>query len=332
MKVAIIVPNWNGADFIANCLASLENQTLKPDIVVVDNGSDDSSVEIIEKNFPQVRLIKNPKNLGFAGGVNIGLSYALDNSYEYAGLFNNDAVAEKTWVEKLVKKLEKKPELGAIAGKLLKKNGKTIDSTGDLYSAWGLPIARQRNEKTEKAASKDELAFGATAGACIYRAQAVKDVGLFDEKFFAYYEDTDFNFRLQLRGWKVFYTPDAVAYHAIGSTSGRLSGFTTYQTLKNLPMLFFKNVPFGLMPRMLPRFFIAYYSIFFSSIFNGRAQSAFKGHLVFLTNIPHVLIQRRKIQKVKRVDNQYLRSIIYDDLPPDAYKLRRLRRFFTGKP
>lgn len=329
-NLAIVIPNWNGGKMLADCLASLQAQTVKPKIVVVDNGSVDESVEIA-KRFKGVIVIENQKNEGFAGGVNPGLRWALENDYQFIGLFNNDAVAEETWAEEIIKIHKKHSGAGGVAGKLLKRDGKTIDSTGDLYSVWGLPIARQRNEKTSLAIDKVEAVFGATAGACIYKSKAVRDVGFFDERFFAYYEDTDYNFRLQLAGWKNFYTPGAVAYHAIGATSGKMSGFTTYQTLKNLPMLFWKTVPARLLPKMLPRFFIAYSFILLSSVVRGRARPALKGFFVYLKNIPHIYLSRRKIQKNKRVTNDYVRSIIFYDLPPDAHRLRRMRRIFTGK-
>lgn len=330
-NAVVIVPNWNGADFLSKCLKSLQGQSLKTDIIVVDNGSKDDSIRIVEKEFPDVRLIKNPENLGFAGGVNAGIKKALGLGYDYIALFNNDAVADKNWTKLLAQELRSNAEVGAAAGKLLKLDGKSIDSTGDYYSIWGLSMARQRSESSEKAIDKVQKVFGATAGACMYKREAVQDIGLFDEKFFAYYEDTDYNFRLQLRGWKILYVPGATAYHAIGGTSGKLSGFTTHQTLKNLPMLFWKNVPARLLPRLLPRFCVSYSAIFFSSLINFRAAPAIKGVLVFVKNIPYVAVKRRDIQKNRNVNSDYIYSILYKDLPPDAYKLRRLRRFFTGK-
>lgn len=329
MKIAVVIPNWNGAELISECLKSLEAQSIKVHVIVVDNGSTDNSIRIIEQNFPKMILLKNSVNLGFSGGVNTGLRYALSKNYDCIGLFNNDAVADKDWAKELCGLLQERNDLGAVAGKLLKRDGKLIDSTGDLYSSWGLPIARQRNELATKAIQDKQDVFGATAGACMYKSEALKQNGLFDEKFFAYYEDTDFNFRFQLNGWKIAYTPKAIAYHAIGGTSSKLSGFTTYQTMKNLPMLFFKDVPLALMPRMLPRFFTAYYSILFNSFFAGRGWPALKGHFHFLGNIPHVISERRKIQKNKKVNIDYIWSIIYKDLPPDAQKLRRLRSILS---
>jgi GT2 family glycosyltransferase len=326
MKIAIVIPNWNGADWISECLTSLENQTLKVSIIVVDNGSIDNSVELIEKQFPAITILRNKTNLGFAGGVNTGIRYVIKQGFDAVALFNNDAVADRFWLESLANCLEKDPTLGAVASKLLNSDGTKIDSTGDYYSSWGLTIARQRDEPAEQAPSKQELVFGSSAGASLYRLSALQEIGLFDERFFAYYEDTDVSFRLQIFGWKIIFCPTAIVRHATGSTSSKLKGFTTYQTTKNLPMLFWKNVPLALMPRMLPRFTLAYYLILGNSLLTERRWPALKGHLVWLTNIPYSLRERRRIQSSKRVSSDYIWSILHKELPPDADRLRRVQR------
>ncbi len=321
----VIIPNWNGGELTTKCLASLRSQTKKHSVIVVDNASEDNSVELIGKSFPETILIQNKKNLGFAGGVNTGIREALENNAEYIVLLNNDVVLEKKWLEELEKTFIDK-RIGAATGKLLSKDGKKIDNTGDEYSIWGLAIARQRDELAENAEGKSGEVFGVCAGAAMYKAEAMRDTGFFDEKFFAYYEDTDYNFRLQLRGWEVMYQPKAVGYHATGSTSGKISGFTTLQTIKNLPMLFWKNVPLNLLPKMLPRFFAAYSAILLSTLLKARLITLLKGLFYSVFNIPHVLIERFKIQRNRKVSSSYIRSILYQDLPPNAHSMRS---FFT---
>lgn len=329
-RIAVVIPNWNGADFLLGCLGSLQNQSQQARIIVVDNGSTDDSVEIIDRKFSNVVLLQNKKNMGFAGGVNAGIQFAIENEAEMIALFNNDAVAEPNWLKNLVSAMEDDPKCGIVASKVLKKDSRLIDNTGECLSVWGLPFARSRDEKQGKT-EPDEIVFGASGGSTLYRSEMLKEVGLFDEKFFAYYEDADMNFRAQLAGWKAKYAKSAIVHHEIGGTSGKIKGFTTYQTTKNLPMLFWKNVPLNLLPGMFPRFFIAYSAILASSILKGRGLPALKGYALSFKNTPHVLAERYKIQRAKKVSNKYIRSIIYNDLPPDAYKLRRLRRFFTGR-
>src|SRR5665213_2241579 len=101
-KAYVVVPNWNGAKWLGACLDSLLEQTVEPVIVVVENGSIDGSIELIETSYPSVILLKHPKNLGFAAGVNSGIDYALRHNAEYIALFNNDAVADKNWLKELL--------------------------------------------------------------------------------------------------------------------------------------------------------------------------------------------------------------------------------------
>ncbi|HSX23598.1 MAG TPA: glycosyltransferase family 2 protein [Candidatus Saccharimonadales bacterium] len=327
-KIFIVVPNWNGADLIASCLDSLMAQTRKAEIVVVDNGSTDESVAIVASRYPAIHLTTLPYNTGFAGGVNAGIRYALEQGAEAVALFNNDAQASPDWLKHLAHALEARPSYGITTGKLLSADKKSIDSTGDFYTSWGLPYPRGRGELATNRYDDDTDVFGASGGASLYRAKMLSEIGLFDEDFFAYYEDVDLSFRAQLAGWKVLYVPAAEAYHLQGATSSGVKGFTTYQTFKNFPLLFWKNVPLRLLPGILVRFKIAYFAIFFSSIRKRRAWPAIKGFLRMLTLFPKKLGQRWHIQKSRKVSVDYINSIIVHDLPPNAHRLRKLRSFF----
>jgi hypothetical protein len=324
-SVAVVVPNWNGKDEIPACLDSLQKQSVKAEIIVVENGSTDGSVELISSLYPDVTLLKQPKNLGFAGGVNVGIRYALQKGYTYVALFNNDAVADKDWLGQLVSVLGKNDNAGIATCKFMDIEKKHLDSTGDIYTTWGLPYPRGRGEKVSAEYDKEVEIFGASGGASLYRGEMLQHIGLFDEKFFAYYEDVDISYRAQLAGWKVLYVPKAIAYHQIGATSGKVKGFTTYQTMKNLPMLFWKNTPWRYVPRIFPRLFLAYWSMMAKAMVTGRGWPAIKGQLVFIKNHPHIFKERRKIQKLKQVPDEYIWSILVKDLPPNAVQLRALR-------
>lgn len=323
--IAVVIPNWNGADSIEHCLTSLQNQSQTVSTIVVDNGSSDESVALIQDKFPDVVLLQQTKNLGFAGGVNVGLRYAIDHGAKFIALFNNDAVADKKWLEKLVSTMQSDDSLGIVTGKLLDAQGKKYDSTGDCYTVWGLPFPRGRSEPVSDKYDKETDIFAASGGASLYRLDMLKQIGLFDEAFFAYYEDIDISFRAQLYGWKVMYEPSAVAYHQIGATSSKIKGFTTYQTMKNLPILVRKNLPLKLAPRVMPRFFLAYVSFFASATVRGQFWPAFKGAVMSTYYIPHTLSARWKIQKNRQVSLDYINKMLVHDLPPNATKLRALR-------
>lgn len=335
-KVAIVVLNWNGIQDTILCLDSLRAQSYTDyKIVVIDNGSRTDSVEALKQyqveHADAVEVLYNSTNLGFAGGVNTGIRYALENNFNYVALFNNDATADKNWLDRLTDAF-KDAEVGVSTGLLLHEDGKSIDSTSDWYSKWGLPFPRNRGDETTKA-SESGFVFGASGGATAYRIEVFKDIGLFDEDFFAYYEDVDISFRAQLAGWRVYYSPNAIAYHKQGATSSKMPGFTVYQTFKNLPLLYLKNVPRGLLFTVGIRFYFAYILMYINTFTHGTAWSATKGVFrSFLLGFKKLFIERKAIQKNKHVSTNYIKSILWNDLPPDQTGLRKFRKIFTGKP
>ncbi|HXE10402.1 MAG TPA: glycosyltransferase family 2 protein [Verrucomicrobiae bacterium] len=321
------MPNWNGESSLKACLDSLRAQSLQAHVIVVDNGSVDGSVALIETNYPEVELIKLPKNLGFAAGVNTGFQRAIKRDATYVAAFNNDAVADKDWLRELVTYLGKYPHAGIAACKLLTADGQALDSTGDYYTVWGLPYPRGRGESGIDAYDDEVDIFAASGGASLYRVSMLQKIGLFDEKFFAYYEDVDLSFRAQLAGWKVSYVPAARVHHAIGATSSRVRGFTTYQTLKNLPMLLVKNVPRRYLWRISWRYSVAQIFFFGRAVLRGHGWSAIKGKTLCVWLLPRTLRARHRIQKSRTVSDEYIWGMLVHDLPPNARALRRLRAF-----
>lgn len=333
-SVLIVVLNWNGIDDTEECIASLLKQTyVNYKILIVDNDSKDDSIErlekLVQKNPERISLTKNRENLGFAGGVNTGIRYALQNNFDAVALFNNDATADKNWLENLEKHLTK--NISIATGLLLHADGKTIDSTGDFYSSWGIGFPRNRGSKTTEA-PESGLVFSGSGGASLYKTALFRQIGLFDETFFAYYEDTDISFRAQLAGHKVFYAKEAVAYHKQGASSAKIPGFTVYQTFKNLPLLFWKNVPLKLLFPVGARFLLLYTLIFTNAVKKGSGWPATKGVLASIGYFwVSALWKRLAIQRHKKVSADYIWSMMYHDLPPEQTGMRKFRALFTGK-
>jgi GT2 family glycosyltransferase len=333
-KVVVIIPNLNGAAELPTAIDSLLSQSFSDfTLVIVDNGSHDTSRAIIEsycKKDARVRAIWRDKNYGFTGGVNPGLELSIREKAHFAALFNNDAIADKDWLQHLVAFIEQHPAYGIATCKLLHSDGKTIDSTGDIYTVWGIPYPRGRNQTTGNHYDKETNIFGASGGASIYRVAMLEKIGLFDQDFFAYYEDIDISFRAQLSGWKVAYVPKSIAYHEQGTTSGRMkNGFTTMQYMKNTPMVLIKNTPRSLLIHIAPRFFLAYSIFFLKAVVRPKTGWwAIKGFCVMLGLLPKKLTQRRHIQRNRQVTDTYIWSIIDHDLPPNAQKLRHIRSFW----
>jgi GT2 family glycosyltransferase len=338
-NVIVVIPNWNGAKELPASIDSVLNQSYKDfDLIVVDNGSADESRQIIEDyqcKDPRVRGIYLDKNYGYTGGVNPGIDLAIAEKAAYVAPFNNDARADTDWLKHLLAFLESHSEYGIAACSLLHADGKTIDSTADQYTIWGIPFPRGRDEPANKRFNQSTTIFGASGGASMYRVAMLKKIGSFDQDFFAYYEDIDLSFRAQLTGWKVAYVPEAIVYHEQGKTSARIanrqandrsaSPFTTKQFMKNLPFILVKDMPAGLLWRVAPRFLLAYTIFFLRAFTDHRGKAALQGVALFWLKLPKKLWQRRRIQKSRKVSNEYLWSIFTHDLPPNAHKLRKLR-------
>ncbi len=315
-NIVVVIPNWNGAEHIGACLESLASQSTAHTAVVVDNGSVDNSIEVIEKSFPTVHIEKLPKNLGFDGGVNVGIEWAKTQNAELIGIFNNDALADKDWLKHLVARMEKDTTTGIVSCKQLRDDKTHIDSTGDFYSIWGLPFPRGRNhEDTGQYDAAEEL-FCAPAGATLYRTALFDDIGAFDETFFAYYEDVDISFRARLAGWKIWYEPKAVVFHEVSATSSKLGGFTRFHSTKNFHILFLKNMPGILFWKYFPLAVLQSLRLALGSISHGQLLTHFRGYFAAVKLIPHALIERKRIQRSRKVSISQVDDWLYHGRPP----------------
>lgn len=335
-RLAIVVLNWNGADDAIACIESLWAQTGDaPDIILVDNDSHDDSVVVLEKYVADskatIHLIKNSVNSGFTGGNNVGFTYALEQGYEYIGTLNPDATADNQWAASLLTELDAHKDVGIATGILARSDKKHVDSTGDFYTTWGIPSPRGRDGLLADAPQEPEYVFGSTGGGFIARADILRKIGLFDEKFFMYFEDVDLSFRAQLAGYKVRYTPRAIAYHKLSASTNKVPGLAVYNTFKNLPMLYVKNMPLSLWPITYPRFVLAYTLILGNAIARGRGAPALKGWVKSWLLIPHMFSERFRIQKSSKVPASHIDSIILHDIPPEQTGLRKFRDFFIRK-
>jgi GT2 family glycosyltransferase len=285
-------------------------------VIVVENGSTDESDEILASYGKNIVVLKQEKNLGFAGGVNVGIRYALDKGIEYIGLFNNDAVAEEGWLEGLVGALQSAPKLGAIVGKILYIDGKHIDTTGDFYHISGIPFPRGRGEIDARQydAYTNDI-FSPCAGATLYRAEVFHDIGLFDETFFAYLEDVDLGFRLRLAGWEVRYAPDAVVYHHVSATSSRMGHFATSQYARNFLITYVKNMPTSLILKYGWRMVYRYMRMTAAKVVRGGLLAYLKGFLSFLRVLPYTLRERKRIQSSRRISSAALDKILWHGKP-----------------
>jgi GT2 family glycosyltransferase len=320
--VTIVIPNWNGKHFLKTCLDSLNNQThTNYTTIVVDNGSTDGSVEYLREFYPHIEVVRFTENRGFSVAVNEGIRRA---DGEYIALLNNDTEVDSRWLEELVNALERHPETGFCASKMLNYYKRTIiDTIGDGFSRYGIAFKRGARKKDGPRYSREECVFGACAGASIYRKELFEEVGLFDEDFFAYLEDIDLSFRAQLKGYRCLYVPTAVVYHIMGGTSGgkgyslrRMAGKVVnklFVVIKDMPAkLLLKNYPFILFAFTVEGF------ILFLSLFLDP--TTFKKEVGRLKLLPKMLKKRRAIQKdVDSFSVEYIDSLLKKNYPLNPF-------------
>lgn len=241
MKTTVVIPNYNGRNYLQDCLTSLFEGSEVPAIIVVDNGSADESAAMVKERFPMVKLIALPENRGFSAAVNIGIREA---GTEYVFLLNNDTVVLKDTIEELEAAMERHPKAFSVAAKMLQmKNPELIDSAGDFYCASGWAFARGKDRKNE-AFSKETSVFSACAGAALYRKAVFEKIGDFDENHFAYLEDIDVGYRAKIYGYRNYYAPASVVLHAgSGSSGSRYNKFKVDLSSRNSIYLIYKNMP-----------------------------------------------------------------------------------------
>lgn len=239
-KATIIIPNYNGLKFMEMCMSALEKQTCKDfEILVVDNGSTDRSVEWLKENeIPSIFL---PENTGFSGAVNVGIKAS---KTPFVILLNNDTEAKEGYVEALIREIERSPKIFSVSPKMIQLYHKELmDDGGDMYSIMGWAYQRGVGQEIERYNRACNV-FSACAGAAIYRREVFEEIGYFDEMHFAYLEDIDVGYRAKIAGYYNRYCPSAEIYHVGSGTSGsKYNEFKVRLAARNNVYLNYKNMP-----------------------------------------------------------------------------------------
>jgi GT2 family glycosyltransferase len=327
MKLSVVVPTINSIEEVKACIASLKRQSIGCNIIVVANGTTDGTQRYLSNEHPDVTVLSYQKPLGFAGAVNAGIRHALSDNASHVALLNNDAVADRRWLEYLYKSMCARPDAGMVTCKIKLSDANKFDSTGDYYTSWLLPYPRGRGVRDKGQYDTAEEVVSASGGASLYSVEMFGQVGLFDEDFFAYYEDIDICLRARHAGWRIYYEPRAVVDHAIGGTSRGIKGFTTLQTMKNLPLLYIKNVPFSILIKYVHGFNLAYLLFGLRAISRGQGVYALKGFLQMSFFVPKKLLARRQILRNSKLTTTDFDHLLVHDLPPNAKALRKLRGY-----
>ena len=307
-RATVIIVNWNGKELLSDTLFALQLQTFYYfRTIIIDNASTDGSKEYIRKFFPNIELIEMSWNSGFAIANNVALKKIIS---PYTVLLNNDAVPAKEWLRNLIKALDENPQAGFAASKMLYyDNPGVIDRVGDAYTTAGVAQLRGRKEPAS-CYSKPGWIFGACAGAAIYRTDVLREVNFFDEDYFLINEDVDLSFRLQLRGYKCLYVPDAIVFHKASSSIVHDSQMSVYYGHRNLEWVYLKNMPFKLIVKTLPAHLLYIIIAFFYFLIKGHGVTYLKAKKDALIGFLKMLKKRREIQKKRCVNTKYIASIM----------------------
>jgi GT2 family glycosyltransferase len=300
-KVSVIIVNWNGEQFIEQCLAALMAQTIKPhEILLVDNASSDGSVEIARR-FPSVTLITLDQNTGFAQGNNLAIA-AVSGASEWVALINPDAFAHPRWLETLLVEVNLNPAFNMFGSKLVNAADPTLlDGAGDVYHVSGLVWRMGHGSSVMTSEENAYEVFSPCAAAALYRRSSLLEAGCFDEDYFCYVEDVDLGFRLRLAGHRCLYVPQSVAAHVgSGTTGGAHSDFSVYHGHRNLVWTFVKNMPGILFWTLLPLHIMLNMMTVAYFIFRDQGSVILRAKRDAIRGLPRMWRKRRETQ-AKRV-------------------------------
>jgi GT2 family glycosyltransferase len=253
-RVSAAVLNYNGRALLEVILPSLVAQDyLDFEILVVDNGSTDDSLDYVREHWPRMRLVTvGAENVGVAAALNLAVSSCRG---ELIALLNNDIELDPRWLSELVLSLDRHPHAGMVACKLMRyRERDVLDGAGNVFMRSATGWQRGQGQRDVGQFEAEEEVFAPTAGAALYRAQAFAEVGPFDESFWAYFEDVDWGLRAQIAGLRCWYAPKAIAFH-MGSQTTKGDANPLYFELqrRNTLALLVKDVPVAFMLRNVHR-------------------------------------------------------------------------------
>ncbi len=315
IKVTVVIPNWNGMQWLGACLESLKRQDLNgqdlPEFhtIVVDNGSTDKSVAFLKENYPRVELVELAGNSGFAYAANIGIARSAS---PYVVLLNVDTQVYPDWLSRLVQRIDNSPpEIVAINSQLLRMDEpERIDDAGDELSWYGAATKRGHNQAAAEFQEEKEI-FSPCAAACLYRRDFLLATGGFDADLFAYLEDVDLGLRGRLLGYRYLYLPKAKVLHKGHGAGLQYSRYVEMMT-RNRLMLFAKNIPMRLLVRHAAKLF--YGQIYFLAAY-ARPWSSIKGYLSFLVGLPGTVSKRRHMLEEISLSLDQIDALLHSRAP-----------------
>jgi GT2 family glycosyltransferase len=318
--VTVAVPTLAADETLDECLASLERQTFRDFEVIVEVIVVDNSGRRQVKPREGVRVISNDRNVGFGAAVNQAFR---QSQAPFLAVLNDDAVAQPGWLEALLSAIEHRPDIGMCASQVRLADAGLLDSAGMLLCLDGSSKQRGHLEAPASYARKEE-ALLPSGSAALYRREMLDEIGLFDESFFLYCEDTDLGLRACWAGWECLYVPDAVVDHRYSHSAGKASALKAYYVERNRLLVIFKNFPLSDL-LLVPFYALSRYFWHFVYALKGRGKTAefqreggslarlpwyvLRAHLELLARFPEVSRQRRRVKR--RLTSKQFRRIIH---------------------
>jgi len=302
MKIAVVILNWNGKYLLEEFLPSVISYSEEAKIYVADNASSDGSIEFLKSHFPEVTIIENKINAGYAGGYNLALKSVPE---EIHILLNSDVEVTENWLKPIIDVFENEPETAAIQPKILdykkKDHFEYAGAAGGYIDKFGYPFCRgrifQELEEDHGQYNEDKYIFWASGACLAIRKKVFYEIGGLDEDFFAHQEEIDLCWRLLNNGYKIKYVSSSRVYHVGGATLGDINPKKTFYNFRNSLFLLLKNVEpsrlfYVLIIRMLLDGIAA-----FKFIFEGKLNHFFailKAHASFYRHFSRIRKKRPK--------------------------------------
>ena len=333
---SIIVVNYNGLSFLKGCFDSLLGTTYPSvEILMVDNGSTDGSVPFVERNYPQVKLIKSPTNLSYSGGNNLGIRHA---SGDYIVLLNNDTEVTPGWLEPLAEEFASDRTIAACQPKILMMTDRSSfeysGAAGGYMDWFGYPFLRGRIfdviEQDHGQYQNQVDLFWTSGAAMAIRKSVLDEIGLLDEDFVLHMEEIDLCWRMHLMGYRLRARPDAVIYHFGGGTLGRDQVAKLYYNIRNSIFMLLKNVSARRLFWVLPIRALLDLAFLFKSLFTldvKRAAAVPAAYAWLLIHLRLILKKRREIQRRRTVSDMAIDPLLYPGSLVVAYFIGRKRTF-----
>lgn len=304
--VAVVIVNFNGGELLERCLRSLSRQTRAPDrVLLVDNNSENFSIEQTQASYPQIEILPLSENTGFAAANNLAVK-RLDDM-EWIALLNPDTCAEPDWLEKLMAGAVEHAEFSFFGCRMLAKEANILDGTGDVYHVSGACWRRDYGKSADRRKQSDEI-IAPSGAAALYRREEFLEAGGFNESFFCYMEDIDLGIRLQSLGYRCFYIADAIVEHEGSGLVGQYSDFQVYHGHRNLVWVYVMNMPGPWLWVYLPQHLLYNVATVLLFIYRGQTRVILHSKIDAVKGLARAWRKRREIQAKTRISARILRG------------------------